>query len=474
MHRKFLRRTLTALSLATIALITPATPGQAAGTGNWAGYLFNAGHGSYNAAATSITPANVSTLTQYWHWKPPGATQSGQPGGTVHASPTFYDGRVYLGADTGNFYALDLASKTVVWSAFLGYVPHFRCTARGITSTATVATDPSRGGQLTVYVAGGDGYLYALRASDGATVWRSVVAIPATTQNDYYNWASPAVRNGKIYMGVSSNCDKPLVRGGVKAYRQSSGALLGTYFTVPQGQIGGSVWSSVAVNASGAGGAAFVTTGNGQTGDVEAVVRLNGSTMAREDAWAVPPDPNHPDSDFGASPTLFSATINGASVPMVGACNKNGIFYALQQQNLSAGPVWQLQVADASAFQNCLAAAIWNGRRLYVATPDTTIGGTHFPGSVRQLDPATGAVGWALGLPSGGVIGSPTLNGSGVLAAGTHTSGVTNAVYLISSANGQLLRTISVGSTLVYAQPVFAANYLLVATTGKGLFVYRV
>jgi len=29
---------------------------------------------------------------------------------------------------------------------------------------------------------------------------------------------------------------------------------------------------------------------------------------------------------------------------MVGACHKNGIFYALAQDDLSAGPVWQTQI----------------------------------------------------------------------------------------------------------------------------------
>jgi len=32
------------------------------------------------------------------------------------------------------------------------------------------------------------------------------------------------------------------------------------------------------------------------------------------------------------------------STPMVGACHKNGIFYALAQDDLSAGPVWQTQI----------------------------------------------------------------------------------------------------------------------------------
>jgi outer membrane protein assembly factor BamB len=74
-------------------------------------------------------------------------------------------------------------------------------------------------------VAGGDGYLYALDAATGAVDWKSVIAIPSTTVNDYYDWSSPTVVNGNIYVGVASNCDSPLVAAGLKEYSQATGAL---------------------------------------------------------------------------------------------------------------------------------------------------------------------------------------------------------------------------------------------------------
>ena len=49
---------------------------------------------------------------------------------------------------------------------------------------------------------------------------------------------------GKVYIGISSQCDNPLVRGGVKELNQSTGAPVATYFTVPSGSTGGSVWST--------------------------------------------------------------------------------------------------------------------------------------------------------------------------------------------------------------------------------------
>ena len=53
----------------------------------------------------------------------------------------------------------------------------------------------------------------------------SVVQIPSTTVNDSYAWASPTLANGRVYVGISSACDAPFVRGAVKAYDQQTGVL---------------------------------------------------------------------------------------------------------------------------------------------------------------------------------------------------------------------------------------------------------
>jgi outer membrane protein assembly factor BamB len=464
------RRQVLLATVVTLLLLGLA-PAHAAVRADWPGYLFGPGHGSTNATATDITPADVGSLTEYWHWVPDAATQPGQPGPAVYSSPTVVAGHVYVGASTGVFYALDLATRSVVWSRFLGFVTAKTCGAQGFISTATVAPDESRGGQLTAYVAAADGYLYALRADTGETVWRAEIGIPSTTQNDYFNWGSPTVRNGRVYMGISAQCDKPLVRAGVKGFDQASGDPLGTYFAVPAGVRGGSVWSSVAVGTSDV----FASTGNGPNGtDGESIVRIDGATLARESGWRVPPQQATPDNDFGASPTLFQATINRRQVPMVAACNKNGRLYALRQNNLAAGPVWQRQIAvgTANGSSACLTAPVWDGQRLFAAGTTTTVNGTRFRGSVRRLNPATGAVMWARGLAKP-ILGTPTLNGSGVMAAGSYDTAGADVVYLINSATGRVLRTIPVGADEVWGQPVFADGYLLVPTTGAtGLLVY--
>jgi hypothetical protein len=116
-------------------------------------------------------------------------------------------------------------------------------------STATVAADP-RNHQATVYVAGPDGYPYALSAANLALKCRSVVGIPSKTVNNYYIWSSPMVANEKVYIAISSNCDDPPVRGGIIPFGQATGKKVAEFYTVPAGAQnagGGSVWWSVAV-----------------------------------------------------------------------------------------------------------------------------------------------------------------------------------------------------------------------------------
>jgi outer membrane protein assembly factor BamB len=465
---------LTALLTLVAFGVAPGVTG-ATTPADWPAYIYGAGHSSYNAAATTITPANVGSLTKYWQWSPEPNTIPGQPAAkALYSSPVVVGGRVYIGGHNGNFYALDLATKTKVWERFFGFVGQHTCAARGFASTATVVPDPSRGGQLTVYVAAADGYVYALNAATGATVWQGLVHVPSTTQNDYYNWASPTVANGKVYMGITSQCDKPLIRGGVIGFDQATGATIGTYFSMAAGHVGGGVWSSVAVGPN---GDVYAATGTGRIDDAEAIVRLDGNTLARIEAWQIPSNEAINDSDFGASPTIFTATLGGVPTTMVGACNKNGIFYAMRATDLSSGPVWKFNTAKGSAAGQsaCITAAIWDGARLFVAAAPTTINGTLFQGSVRQLNPDTGAPIWQTGL-SEIVLGSPTLDGGGVIAIGTYVNPSTaNGLYLVQASNGHVLRKIITNKSTVFAQAVFADNYLVIATAGgAGLMVYRI
>ena len=434
---------------------------------SWPGYLFDADHDSYNADATAVTSANAAALTTAWTWMPD-APPVPALGESLYSSPTVDGGVVYIGANNGTFYALDEATGAVIWQDFVGYVTTAvpGCGDHGFISTATVAPDPVSG-TITVYVAGPDGYLYAFDAATGATIWRAVVAVPSANVPDYFNWGSPTVANGHVYMGISSHCDEPLVQGGILSFDQSTGVQQAAFYTVPTGDVGGSVWSSPAVGAD---GTVFITTGNGPETDPSlgssiSVISLDGTTLAETGSWQVPAlQQPGVDSDFGGSPTLFSAVLPRTKTPtaLVGACNKNGRYYVLRQGDLAAGPVWTHRVAPKSS---CIAASPWNGSHLWLSSD---AGGATATGTISEVNPATGRVVWSTTV-AGPIFGSPALDGSGILAVPTQ-SRKAGATYLLDASNGTVLATLDNSGD--FAQPVFAGSDVFVATTSAGLIAF--
>jgi outer membrane protein assembly factor BamB len=432
--------------------VTASAASLAAGipTSSWPAYLDGPRHTSYAPLQTAITPGNATTLVQKWT----------QPIGAPYlASPTIVRGSVYIGGGNGWFYRLSEHTGQVLAKINLGFQKQLTCPyALGVTSTATYARDP-RTHAWTVYVSGGDGYLYALRALTLQVAWRAKIAIPSTKVNDFYDWSSPTVANGRIYLGIASSCDEPLIRGAVVAYSQATGAKLAELYTTPRGaaNAGGTVWSSIAVAPS---GKLFVTTGNGPYGrprlDLsEDILKLNPSTLAVLGSFKVPIADVSKDGDFGASPVVFGS--------FVGACDKNGIFYALRQSTMQL--VWKQRIGHVSGaprWGECLAAPVFNGRDLYFGGNQITLNGVIYRGSVQERSPSTGALIWQTPL-QGGVLGSPTMDGAGVIAVGTYPPGA-SAVYLVNAANGSILSQLTSGGT--FGQSVFAENEIFTATSG--------
>lgn len=413
---------------------------------DWPAYLNGTKHHSYNASEKAISPGDVAQLVRRWEFT---------AGDGYLSSPTVFGGAVYIGANNGWLYKLSMASGKVLAKRFLGTVNITSCPAppTGMVSTATVALS-SKTGNATVYVSGANGYLYALSASNLTVEWKSVIAIPSHSVNNYFDWSSPSVAYGRIYIGVSSNCDSPLIRGGIVSFDQQTGTRLAVFRTVPADNVGGSVWSSVAVASD---GDVYASTGNGPFGSgqeqllgySESIIKLSPG-LRFLGRFQVPPSEEGFDTDFGASPVLFDN--------YVGACNKNGIFYALHQSTMKLA--WERQISGpAGDVSECIASPVWNGKHLFFGTPETNLAGVSYSGSVQERDP-DGKLVWFTGLPNG-VDGSPTMDGAGVLAVGTYDdTSIPNAIYLLSS-DGRILRKLVAG--LDFAESVFADSALVTA-----------
>lgn len=456
------------------ARLAPAAGARVTGTNlDWPQYEHGVQHSSVSNA-TAFTTSNSGSPSQVWHWQPP--VISGKPKPALDASPTVVAGVVYIGAGSGRFYALSESTGAVLWSRQLDTVAATTCGARGITATAAVLPDPVTG-TSTVYVSGAR-FLYALTAATGAVSWKTEIG-PKGPPGGYYNWSSPTVAGGHVYVGLSSNCDDPLIRGGVEEIDQHTGKVLATWHTVPAGSVGGSIWSSVAATTSGSD--LWVSTGNecdptintcpagNKIGNSLSIVHLSASLKLLQ-AWRAPGTAGGgKDWDFGSSPTLFGSL---GTPPNVGACNKNGLYYALADNPLGTSPLWATRIGVAAPGGACLASSVWSGPAgtLYMAGDATTIGGTKVAGSISQLNPSTGAFIWQTGLPCS-VLGTPTLDSAGVLAVGTYrcTKPAAPGAYLVDASNGNMLAALPVTSR-IFAQPVFAQGTLFVATESGGLY----
>jgi outer membrane protein assembly factor BamB len=481
---------LAALAGAWTAL--PASAGQPGGARgartagitslDWPGYLYSTLHSSSSSGPTAITVANAATLAPAWKFAQQPPTGIYQPGGGFSASPTVAGGMVFVGSQTGDFYALNEATGSVAWSRTLDYEQkghNGNCEfVRGIVATATVAPDPLTG-TLTVYAAGAR-YLYALDALTGAVKWKTLVgpANSAAVVGAYFNYASPTISNGIVYMGISSSCDAPFVRGGVESFSQATGTPLHTFWTDPPGRVGASVWSTAAAQN----GSVWASTGDPRyTGahlyHAYSILRLGASTLVLRDSFQLNL-PQAADLDFGSSPTMFWGDVKGRRTTLVGACSKDGRYYTLRRYAMRRGPVWSevLGAPDHVGHGTCLASGVWDAtnNQLYLAGNGTTIAGKPAYGTIREVNPGTGKIRWLTRLPCA-VLGTPSIDAAtGVLAAvtwGPCRSGASQAVYLLNAATGAILKRIP-QLYAGFAQPVFAGNYLLVADETGHVIAY--
>lgn len=361
--------------------------------GDWPGYLME--NGSYNPDEVRITNATVSALHLMW-------TAHAQGG--VTAQPVVVDNVVYWGSWDGYEHATTIDGSPL-WSTYLGVDSDAAdgCdpASAGVASTATITPLTINGKQMLVdIVGGGDSSLYALNTANGHILWKATLGYSPAD----FIWDSPALYNGSIYIGISSFGDCPSVQGKLFQLQATSGQVQNVFNIVPDGCQGGTQWGSPTIDEST--GEVYIATGELHpcvSGEPYAMslVELHASTLQVAGAWQVPQFAmvGDGDSDFGSTPALFNATINGTLHQMVGAINKNGIFYAFERGALGNGPHWQDQISTGPNCSTCdgagtIAPAAWDGTSLYIGGGFTTIKGQSCQGSLRALDPATGHYLW--------------------------------------------------------------------------------
>ncbi len=433
--------------------------------GDWPGYLLDNEHTGFNKAETVINAATASRLNLHWTYHASAA---------ISTQPVEAYGMVYWGSWDGLEHATDLNGHEV-WSVNLGTTQYKQCNPTvGVASTASVA--PVTIGGITsqvVFVGGGDAHFYALNASNGQVLWKTALG----SSPSHFIWSSSVVYNGSVYVGMASYGDCPLVQGQLFQMDTVTGAIQHRFDVVPNGCVGGTVWSTPTIDAGS--GNLYLVTGSSAPSTcprVEiysyAVIELHASDLAVVGYWRVPLSKWLADGDFGATPTLFTARIQGALVGLVGVAHKNGIYYALVRGAISKGAVWTFKVArrgsDPENGEGSISPSAWDGTAVYVAGGNTRIKGVKCQGSLRALNPATGLSLWEDCLPDGPVLAPVT----GVPGLVVVEEGPTFAV--INAETGKVLFSYKdpKAGSLFYGAASIAHGMLYIGSTNGNLYAF--
>lgn len=420
------------------------------GSADTSTFLGSNAHTGYNGSETIINSATASKLGLLW---------TAQTASHVTDQVLSVNGVLYWGSWDGLMHATDPATGRDIWATNIGTKPGSCSQVYGIVGSATVATVPINGvATSVVFVAGGQDNLNALDASTGQILWQTNLGNDPAA----FLYSSTTVYNGSVYVGVSSFGDCPLVQGQVVQVDASTGQIQNTFDTVPDGCIGVGIWGSISIDD--ATGKMYFGTGN-SSGKVcvgseplgQSIVELNAADLSFVASWPVSASDAKPDEDFGSTPTLFPATINGTSYAMLGMVNKNGYYYALDRNNIAAGALWKTRISVGGAdpySRGSIPVSAYDGTTLYVAGTLTTIQGQQCAGSLRALDPNTGTIKWELCLSSfvvAPVVATPQL----VVVSWGNTMGV------VDSATGTILYS--------YQDNSVNANFDAAATFSDGV-----
>src|ERR1700741_1121331 len=100
------------MSLLGAAVICSAMTPACADANDWATYRHDTHRSGAQRETSALSdPASVPGLTVRWQWP---ASAAGE-GGSFYASPIVIEDRVFIGSNSGRFYALDAKTGALLW-----------------------------------------------------------------------------------------------------------------------------------------------------------------------------------------------------------------------------------------------------------------------------------------------------------------------------------------------------------------------
>jgi polyvinyl alcohol dehydrogenase (cytochrome) len=375
----------------------------------WSGWGADSGNSRFQPAAPArLKREDVKNLKLKWAFGFPGAA-------ATFGQPTSFAGKLFVGSEDGNVYALDSATGCLWW--------RFK-------ASATVKTAVSIGNRgKSAFFGDTNGYVYALNVSDGSVLWKvRPEPHPAARIT-----GSPLLVGERLYVPISSGEEGAAAdpsypcctfRGGVAALEAASGKQVWKAYTITEdvkptrksaqgiqyfGPSGAAVWSSPTVDLRRH--TIYVATGNNYadppTASSDAVIafdlrsgkRLWSRQFTPSDLWNAGcvaekkdncPQPHGDDYDFGAPPMLIRIT-GGNDILLL--AQKSGVVYALDPDRRGA-LLWKTRIGKGGP----LGGIEWGGaadrRYGYFTLSDFDFENPLVGGGVYALDLRNGKQVW--------------------------------------------------------------------------------
>ena len=389
------------LCQSTLALVDPL------GGPYWSGWGVGGENLRFQTAESAGLDFNqVPNLTLKWAFGFPQST-------SAWAQPAVAGGRLFVGSQNGDIYALDARTGCGHW------------TYSARTGVRTAISVGPRGDGHALYFGDIGANVYAIDAETGAELWsRNVESHPGARIT-----GAPTLHEGRLYVPVSS-LEEALAgnpgygcctfRGSVVVLDAATGEQIWKSFTIPEepsprgtgpdgttrsGPAGAAIWGAPTIDAER--GLVYVATGNAYTQPAaetsDAIVAFDIDTgeirwfnqLTPADAFILGcggnnpncPDDEGPDHDFGASPALVTMT-NGDDLLVIG--QKSGMTYGLDPDREGA-IVWEYRVGAGSALGGIEWGFAVDGDMAYFANSDVI---TPNPGGLSAVRLRTGELVW--------------------------------------------------------------------------------
>jgi outer membrane protein assembly factor BamB len=421
-----------------------------------------------NPSETVLTNVTVARLKKRWTFALGSTYAEGQPvlaaGVTVAGA-----GRIdllFAGDDHGDFYALDAASGAIVWRKSLGSVAIAQCTdipdgVFGVTGSATIDRAKDR-----VYVADGQGKLWAFTIESGANApgWPSagLSVVDDATHDHVYGGLALDPTGAHVYTASGSMCDFLPWHGAVRVVDTSAAIVSATFRPYVAPAYGGGVWSlnGVAQDPRGT-GALYIATGNDQpdaTDDADSVVRLDANANAVAQSM---PDPGGFDLDFGTTPVVANDAL--CATPRLVAERKSGVLYVYDADAIANGPAQSFVIGSSTDDGVNVTNAAYDATRHLLFAGSGSDGPTNAHGLLAFSMQAgcTLAPAWQRSIGASGLPPSaPTIaNGVVYFADGT-------TLYAFDESSGTQLWSTTAGGPIFDAPTVVNGRVYFVAWDG--------